>query len=240
MKNNIWTICFISLLVALCASLATAQDKQCTLKLAQLPDAPELFGFRLGMTKDQVKARVPQVVFGRTQPFGVLKTSINPDFDPKINKSSFAGVRTVSLDFLDDRLTSLWLGYDSSFKWHTVPEFIEGISQSLHLPEAWASWKTRGQQLRCADFLMTVSIVAEGASFRILDEDAANTLTERREAQQAESSEESPEIVADKQSKVYYLRDCRPANQIKESDQVVFNKVEDAEKAGYQLAKQCQ
>jgi hypothetical protein len=229
------------LFILLCASLATAQDRQCTLKLAQLPDAPELFGFRIGMTKDQVKARVPQVVFGRTQAFGVLKTSINPDFDPRINKSTFAGVRTVSLDFLDDRITSLWLGYDSSFKWHTVPEFIEGISQSLHLPPVWSPWKSRGQQLRCADFLMTVSIVAEGASFRILDENAEETLTARREAQQEESSEAAPEaIVADRQSKVYYSQGCRPANQIKESDQVVFSKVGDAEKAGYQLAKQCQ
>lgn len=231
------------LVILLCASIATAtaQERQCTLKLAQLPDAPELFGFRIGMTKDQVKARVPQVVFGQTQAFGVLKTSINPDFDPKINKSTFAGVRTVSLDFLDDRLTSLWLGYDSSFKWHTVPEFIEGISQSLHLPPAWSPWKSRGQQLRCADFMMTLSIVAEGASFRILDQNAEETLTARRQAQQDESSGESPEaIVADRQSKVYYSQGCRPANQIKESDRVVFSKVEEAEKAGYQLAKQCQ
>lgn len=220
--------------------MATAQERQCTIKLAQLPDAPELFGFRIGMTKDQVKVRVPQVVFGPTQAFGVLKTSINPDFDPRINKSTFAGVRTVSLDFLDDRLTSLWLGYDSSFKWHTVSDFIEGISQSLHLPHAWSPWKSRGQQLRCADFLMTVSFVAEGASFRILDETAEETLTARREAQQAESSEESSEeIVADRQSKVYYSQGCRPANEIKEAEIVTFKTSEDAEKAGYKLAKEC-
>ena len=169
-------------LILLCASIAPAQDRQCTLKLAELPDAPELHGFRMGMTKDQVKARVPQVVFGKTDAFGVSKTSINPDFDPRIDKSSFAGVRTVSLDFLDDRITSLWLGYDGSFKWKTVPEFVEGISRSLHLPDAWTSWRSRGQQLRCADFQMTVSFVAEGPSFRILDENAEETLAARREA----------------------------------------------------------
>jgi hypothetical protein len=227
-------------LILLCSSTAIAQDKQCTLKFAQLAEAPELFGFHIGMTKDQVKARIPQVVFGRTNAFGVLKTSINPDFDPRINKSTFAGVRTVSLDFLDDRMTSLWLGYDSSFKWHTVPEFIEGISQSLHLPDAWRPGKSRGQQLRCADFLMTVSLVADAPSFRILDETAEETLTARREVQQEESSEEATEeIVGDRQTKVYYPSGCRPATEIKESDQVVFSKVEDAEKAGYQRAKHC-
>jgi hypothetical protein len=229
------------LLILLCASIAPAQDRQCTLKLAQLPEAPELFGFRMGMTKDQVKARIPQVVFGRNNTFGVAKTSINPDFDPRIDKSTFAGVRTVSLDFLDERITSLWFGYDSSFKWHTVPDFIKGISQSLHLPDAWTSWKSRGQQLRCTDFQMTVSIVAEGPSFRILDENADETLTARREAQEEQGSEEDSEvIVADRQSKIYYSKGCRPANEIKESDRVIFNKSEDAEKAGYQLAKPCQ
>ena len=73
------------LLGLLCALTVSAQERHCTLKLNQLPEAPELFGFRMGMTKDQVKARVPQVVFGKTKAFGVLKTSINPDFDPRKN-----------------------------------------------------------------------------------------------------------------------------------------------------------
>jgi hypothetical protein len=89
---------------------------------------------------------------------------------------------------------------------------------------------------------MTVTIVADGPSFRILDESAEKTLTARREAEQEseESSEESSEaIIADRQKKIYYSAGCRPVNQIKESDQAVFSKVEDAEKAGYQRAKQC-
>jgi hypothetical protein len=193
------------------------------------------------MTKDEVKARVPQVKFGRTNTFGVSKTSINPDFDPRIDKSTFAGVRTVSLDLLDGRITSLWFGYDSSFKWKTVPQFVEGISQSLHLPSAWRSWKSKGQQLHCADFQMTVSVVAEGPSFRILDEDSQETLTARREAEEEQTSgEESEAIVADRQSKIYYLKGCRPKNEIKETDLVTFTTSEDAEKAGYKLAQQCQ
>ena len=229
-------------IILLCAAIASAQDRQCTLKLAQLPDAPELFAFRMGMTKEQVKVRLPQVVFGRTDEFKVSKTSISPDFDPRIDKSAFAGVRTISLDFLDDRITSLWLGYDSSFKWHTVSEFVEGISQSLHLPNAWASWKSRGQQLRCADFQMTVSIVADGPSFRILDEDAEETLAARREASEEQSSAEEPtaEIVADRQKQIYYPKGCQPPNEIKELEQVTFKTGEDAEKAGYKRAKQCQ
>jgi hypothetical protein len=231
------------LLVGICLVPAQSIFGQCTQKLATLPAAPELFGFHLGMTTEQAKTRVPQVDLGRVDPFGVSKTSINPDFDPRIDKASLSGVRTVSLDFLDGRLTSLWFGYDSTFKWTTVPDFVKGISNSLHLPEVWRPWKIRGQQLGCADFGMTVSIVAEGPSFRIIDESAEETIAARRAAREEQDSaaeEAAPEIVADKKAKVYYLDGCLPTEGIKEADRVAFNSREEAEKAGYKPAKNCQ
>lgn len=221
----------------------SAQDKQCTLKLADLTPAPELMGFRMGMTTDQVKARVPQVLYGKTDDLGVMKTSINPDFDSRIDKSTFPGVRTVSLDFLDGRVTSLWLGYDTTFKWSTIPDFVKGISQSLHVPDAWTTWRTRGQQLRCVDFQLTVIPMGEGPSFRIIDEAAEQTLTARREAKEAETSgaedEQAEEVVADKKSQVYYPSGCQPEKEIKESDRIVFSSKEEAVKAGYKPAKNC-
>lgn len=232
------------LLILVSALTVFAQDEKCSVKLADLPVAPELAGFRMGMTTEQLKTRVPQVVFGRADEFEVSKTSINPDFDPRIDKASFAGLRTVSLDFLDGRLTSLWLGYDGSFKWQTVEDFVKGISQSLRLPNAWTSWRSRGQQIRCPDFHMTVSIVAEGPSFRIVDDTAEQTIAARREAKEAEataSEEETPEeIIADKNGKLYYPQGCEPAKEIKESDRVVFKTREEAEQAGYKAAKPCE
>ena len=222
----------------------SGQHAQCTLRLADLPVSGELVGFRLGMTTDQVKARAPQVVFGRKDDFAVSKTSINPDFDPRIDKSSFPGVRTVSLDFLDDRLTSLWLGYDATFKWQTVDDFVKGISQSLRLPNAWSPWRTRGQRLRCADFELTVSMLGEGPSFRILDLSAEETIAARRQAREdllaAMEEEQGEEIVADKKLKLFYPGECRPSNAIKESEKVVFKSREEAEKAGFKLAPQCE
>lgn len=223
---------------------ASGQEVQCSLKLADLPMSAELIGFRLGMTSDQVKARVPQVVFGRTNEFAVSKTSINPDFDSRIDKASFPGVRTVSLDFLDDRLTSLWLGYDPTFKWQTVDDFVKGISEALHLPNAWSQWRTRGQRLRCTDFEINVSMLGEGPSFRILDLSAGKTIAARRQAREGQvaAMEEAQveEIVGDKKSKLFYLGECRPSNALKETDRIVFKSREDAEKAGYKPATQCE
>src|SRR5215216_1007776 len=137
--------------------LAQSASAQCTKKLGELPAAPELLGFHLGMTKDQVKARVPQTVFGKADHFGVTKTTINPYFDPTIDKTKFEGVRSISLDLLDERLTSLWIGFDETFKAHTTEEFVKLISQALQVDGIWSSWKSRGQQLRCADFQLIVT-----------------------------------------------------------------------------------
>jgi hypothetical protein len=223
---------------------AAGQEAQCSLKLADLPASAELMGFRLRMTRDQVKARVPQVVFGRTNEFAVSKTSISPDFDPRIDKASFPGVRTVSLDFLDARLTSLWFGYDPTFKWQTVDEFVKGISQSLRLPDAWSPWRIRGRRLRCTDFEITVSMLGEGPSFRLLDLAAEETIAGRRQAMEDEAATldeaHHAEIVGDKKSKLFYVGECGPAGGIQETDRVVFKSREDAERAGYKLAPPCE
>lgn len=232
----------VPLLLLLCASSVFGQEQQCTLKLSELPESAELFGFRAGMTSDQVKARAPLVVVPRTNVFGVAQTSISPDFDPKFDKSAYAGVRTISFDFLDDRLTSLWFGYDGTFKWQTVPEFVKGISQSLRLPDAWTSWKGRGQRLVCSDFQMTVIPLGEGPSFRISDSKAEQLIAARREAQEeldSASSEAAVEIIGDKQEKIYYSDGCQPATAIKDSNRIVFHSVEEAKTAGYKPAKHC-
>lgn len=237
----------IPLLILLGSICVNAQEQKCTLKISELPTAPELFGFRMGMTPAQLKQKVPQVVLPRADNFSVAKTSISPDFDPTMDKVSLAGIRTVSFDFLDDRLTSLWIGYDGSFKWKTIPQFVAGISQSLRLPDAWEPWRVRGQQLRCADFQMTVMIVSEGPSFRIIDSLAEQTIAARRAAKEEQDSAEEEgataevvEILADKNAKVYYLETCRPTNEIKDDNRVVFTSPEAAEKAGYKLAQGCQ
>lgn len=227
---------------------ATASAQQCAKKLAELPAAPELNGFRLGMTKDEIKAHVPQSAFGRTDPFGVTKTTINPYFDPKIDKTKFADVRSISLDLLDDRLTSLWIGYEETFKAKTADEFVKLISQSLQVPGSWSSWRSRGQQLRCADFQLIVTMVAGSPSLRVLDVGAEETVAMRRQAKEeqdqmaegaATERSETPEVIADKQTKTYYVGLCRPEKEIPEANKTTFKTTDEAEKAGFKLAKNC-
>ena len=238
------------LLVAVCLLPAQSIFSQCTQKLATLPAAPELYGFHLGMTRDDVKTLVPQAVFPHSDHFGVVKTTINPHFDPKIDQKKFAGVRSISLDLLDDRLTSLWIGYDEDFKVQTIDEFIKLISQSLQVSGQWSAARLRGKQLRCADFELVVSTLASGPSLRILDLAADDTIAERRLAKEQqdeqaeaaaanENSEPTTELIGDKQTKTYYTIGCHPEKEISEANRALFKTAEEAEKAGFKLAKHC-
>jgi hypothetical protein len=221
---------------------------QCTRKLSELPAAPELLGFRLGMTKEQIKARIPQTRFGGADPFGVSKTTINPYFDDTIDKSKLESVRSISLDLVDDKLTSIWIGFDDTFKAHTAEEFVKLLSQSLQLDGTWSS-RSRGQQLRCADFQLTVTTVAGGPSFRLVDTAADDLIAQRRQAKEDQDAlaeagalgetTDTPEIVADKKSKTYYPNGCVPEKEISETNKITFKSAAEAEKAGFKAAKNC-
>lgn len=231
--------------------LAQTASAQCTKNAAELPAAPELLGFQLGMTKEQVKAKVPQTVFGRADHFGVAKTTINPYFDPTIDKTKFESVRSISLDLLDERVTSIWIGFDETYRVKTIEDFVKVISQSLQLTGTWSSWRSKGQQLRCADFQLIVTTVAGSPSFRLLDVASEDVVAARRQAKEeqdaaaesapdASGDEAAEEIVGDKQSKTYYPNGCQPAKEIAGASRVTFKSVADAEKAGFKAAKNCQ
>ena len=216
-------------------SIASAQQSNCSIRLDRLPDASELRGFHLGMTYDQVKSREPQIRFGRADEFGVSKTSISPFFDPSFDKGSFADVRTISLDFLDGKLVTLWIGYESTFKWKTLGEFVAGISKSLNLPAEWAA-KRGGRQLTCEGFSILVSLIGGGPSIRVTDETAQEIIATRREAAAAAAEL----VIGDKATRLYYPSDCSALENVAVSNRVTFKDKDEAAKAGYKIAKDCQ
>jgi hypothetical protein len=233
---------FLLLLLTGLFTLTVNAQTKCDLTVDKLPNAAELHGFRLGMTTDQVKALVPPIVFGRTDPYGVSKTSINPLFDAKFDQASFADVRTISLNFLDGRLVELWIGYDTAFKWQKFDEFLAGITRSLSLTGTWEA-KGRGQRMGCEGLEISASMLAGSPTLRLADTGAEKTLVSRREdaANAEEEAETQPlQFIGNKQSKLFYFSGCPGANEIGEANRVIFKDVQEALKAGYKLAKACQ
>jgi hypothetical protein len=238
----IWNInrTFWLLLVAsLTAATAGAQSTACALKIDQLPESAELRGFRLGMTLEQAKAHVPQIQLARPDQFGVAKISINPYFDPSFNRTTFADVRTISLDFLDGRLINLWIGYESTFKWQTLDAFVTGISKALRLPAAWPPTRG-GRQLTCDGLSVFVSLIAGSPSVRISDDAAEETIAARREAAAAADEAAAAIVIGDQRTKLYYPSDCSALTGVTEANRIKFKDKDEAEKAGFKLAKDCQ
>jgi hypothetical protein len=234
--SNIDRALCLLVLTSLSSIAASAQQPNCSMKIDQLPDSAELRGFRLGMTYDQVKARVPQIQFGQADQFGIAKTSINPYFDPRIDKVGFADVRTISLDFLDGRLATLWIGFENTFKWHSLDEFVAGMSKSLNLPVAWSP-KRGGRQISCAGFSVFASLIAGGPDIRLTDEAAQETIATRREEAAAAAD---ALVIGDQRTKLYYPTGCAELESIAEANRVRFKDKDEAEKAGFKLAKDCQ
>jgi len=233
----------VLLVILASALMAMAQDKPCKAKWAELPEIPELSGFRLGMTSDQVKKRVPQLKLGHTDPFGVSKTSISPDFDSRIDKTNFADVRTVSLEFLDGTLFSIWVGFNNSFKWKSAEESIQGVSHELSVPAEWTT-KGRSRELTCTDFQLSVSMIAGAPALKIVDITAEATVEQRRQEKADEAdataspSGPSP-VIGDTSNKVFYPADTSSLKSVPEKNRISFPNSAEAEKAGYKHSASC-
>jgi len=227
----------LSLLVAMFCTcvVANAQSTSCPLKPDQLANAPELFGVRLGMTPPEVKTLLPLVQFGRPDPFGVMKTSFNPHFDSRVDKTAFPDVRTISLEFLDGKLVTLWIGYEATFKWPKLDQFVANFSKSLSVPADWPV-KRNGRELSCDGFSLFASIIGGGPGIRITDDTAQELIAARVEA--ALDAEEK-EVIGDIRTRSYYTADCAARDQVPQASRAVFKNKDEAEKAGYTLSKDC-
>jgi len=227
----------LSLLVAMFCTcvVANAQSTSCPLKPDQLANAPELFEVRLGMTPPEVKTLLPLVQFGRPDPFGVMKTSFNPHFDSRVDKTAFPDVRTISLEFLDGKLVTLWIGYEATFKWPKLDQFVANFSKSLSVPADWPV-KRNGRELSCDGFSLFASIIGGGPGIRITDDTAQELIAARVEA--ALDAEEK-EVIGDIRTRSYYTADCAARDQVPQASRAVFKNKDEAEKAGYTLSKDC-
>lgn len=176
-------LAFTIILIFACSFVATAQESKCAVKLADLPSATELRGFRAGMTVEQVKERLPKLQVRPADEFGFTSFNIFPDYESEIDKKAFEGVRSITLDALDGRVFSVWIGYDKSFKWQTIDDYVTGITTALKLSDSWRS-KFRTRLLDCSDFTVAIIPVGESPSIKIVDKAAKELLDKRQTAKE--------------------------------------------------------
>lgn len=145
----------------------TAPAPKCELKTDR---APELRGFRLGQSVDEVLRRFPGLrlrdnryintgwdldlafgayVAGSGAPVTSMSTMTMIDTR---HFQGFEGVKNIKVKFTEGRLTTYRVEYDDSIKWSGVEEFRVKTAESLGLSEVWKA----GNTLECDGFSVLV------------------------------------------------------------------------------------
>ena len=174
---------FIALVFALCVISGVSGQSRvsepetasvCTLKLEQ---APEVRGFKLGMTIAQVKTQYPRLEVPKPNKYGLAQlllefvpsdlsmrkgmvTLENSTLVSTHNYPEFQGLRYATFRFFDDKIYFIELQYDGKTKWRDIDEFAERISISLKLPREWEEMQESEEQLliRCQGFRVIVKL----------------------------------------------------------------------------------
>jgi hypothetical protein len=148
---------FAAFYIACAASAAHAQQPQppapCKLTLEQ---SPALRGFRLGMSVQQLRERLPGIAV--TEDASGLTIARFTPFDFKSQPVGYEGINDINFSFLDDRLVALWVGYDNRVEWQSVGQFASRVSELLKLPDAWREESGGARRtMDCAGFQIAVS-----------------------------------------------------------------------------------
>lgn len=184
MKSYPLALCFILISFV----IASAQDSKCT-----LDQAPELRGFRLGMTISEVDAKLNwglSSVLNPADEIGVKEEAVGP---LRLKDQEQArGIRKITLEFLDDRLSYIEVSYDDSVKWDSLDQFASKISEILKLPNEWekpfsvsddSSGNTltaTAKKLVCAGFNVGVILTSTNQAVLMLGEAGLKAAKEKR------------------------------------------------------------
>jgi hypothetical protein len=103
--------------------------------------------------------------------------------------------------------------------------------------------------MRCNGFQLIVSTVARGPSLRVLDVEADDTIAQRRRekeerdvaAETAATNGEAEDVpvTADRKTRTYYPNGCEAAKDVSADNRLVFKNADEAQKAGFKIAKDC-
>ena len=189
-----------AIFIAVLGTLTLVQAQQtppvgkCSLTLAQ---APKIRDVRLDMSSEDLLKMFPgssddlyirEQLSTADQRFGIVGFSIPTNLMPR---PKFAGVNSVSVVFLDNRLTEYAFTY-SGIEWKNVDDFISKISEAFNLPrpENWERSNPSVKKLDCQGFEMWASADMGGSWIRIRIPEAQQTVSDRREAQKEKARKE--------------------------------------------------
>lgn len=132
------------------------QQSKCALTLEQ---SPAIRGIRLGMTTEQIQSLFPEIKLEQS------KDDRETGFQSGLiygSNSQLQGIKTISLDFLDNRLYEFRVEYQDTGEFKRSEQFLEAITPQLGLPEKW--WGESVYEtgvLECKGFTLTAGLTPD-------------------------------------------------------------------------------
>jgi outer membrane protein, multidrug efflux system len=179
-------------------------EAKCALTIEQ---APNIGGLRLGMSLAQAIVLFPSLKASPADKVGVTNAVLNRQ--DLAGKQFFDGVQTVLLQFMEDRLFFIHVGYPVTDRWNSKDEFVSSVSQKLNINGQWKpfyNWQDknvraaedlRSVALECAGFRLSAGIGIEGLGgdqfprFELEDMNTSRIVSQR--AEEKRRSEQPPE-----------------------------------------------
>jgi hypothetical protein len=180
-----------------CVALLTGQAQsssstasRCNLTPAQ---APEIRGIRLGMTSERLLVLFPddgnrsvitEAIKQSKRPnsYGLARFDLRPV--PGTPDERFAGVNYITVELLDERVTSFHVAYAGT-EWKSADQFAAKLSDTLHLPRSsWERGDEMRQWMKCDGFLVEAVAITQAAEswIRVQDSSAHRVVEDRRES----------------------------------------------------------
>ena len=165
----------------LASAHAAAQPSGCRLGLEK---APELRGFRLGMSLDKVKTRFPDVGVTPGE-FGQSRFDLNGANIRAAGPATSEGVNQLSLNFLDERVVGVSVHY-SGVEWQNLGQFTSKISEAFNLPDAWKRGAGGDASLDSGAFRLKAFRTSVSSVLLELSDPSAGETVQRRTEEQKE------------------------------------------------------
>jgi hypothetical protein len=172
---------------------SASANSQCALAVAQ---SPEIRGIRLEMSAEKLMAAFPEELnraaidkalkeSKKPENYGLGRTELRPVAG--VANPKFGDVNWISVDLLDERVTSFTIQYVNP-AWSSTDQFITKLSESLKLPAAnkWGGDPGGPNKfLRCEGFGVSAFAIpgSTGGMVSVRDALASQTVADRREAE---------------------------------------------------------
>ena len=157
---------FAVLFFALAAHVVQGQTPQTNepVGVCTLSKPPELRGLRLGMSLAEVKARFPELEIPTPNEFGYGVAVYSVSSLTGVTKAQLDGVSRIAFGFLDEKVNSLTISYQTGFTWKNADEFIALLSAKLKLPRSWYGSNEYNKELQCNGFKISANTIGNNAS----------------------------------------------------------------------------